>query len=102
MTKDIEANAYVRRNGKWKFRVGLGPRDYFMRCFTLFIIFGMAFWFGAKSPKGKEDRKWLIEFSMVMFVWFTAVHAIAYLPTLIFGSFRGLIRALTGQISHAV
>lgn len=36
-----------------------------------------------------------------MLIWFTAIHAIAYLPSAIFGSFSELCSTLTGRVSHA-
>ena len=84
------------------FRASLGPRDYLARTLTLFVLFLIAYGSSSKTPRGKEDKKWLLDFTIVMFIWFTAVHAIAYVPSRIFGSFGDLWRALTGRISHAV
>jgi len=68
----------------------------------LLVLFLIAFMTHSSNARGKEDKKWLTEFTIVMFIWFTAVHAIAYIPSLIFGSFGDLMGALRGRVSHAV
>lgn len=68
----------------------------------LLVLFLIAWGTKSTAPKGKEDKKWLIDFTLVMLVWFTAVHAIAYVPSLIFGSFSDLMGALRGRVSHAI
>ena len=52
-------------------------------------------------PRHKEDAEWLRDFSLVMLVWFTFFHAMAYLQSNLFGSFEGLMGAITGNLSHA-
>ena len=97
----VDANIYVRRSGAWKFRKGMGLSDYLARCVTLGVLFGIAWFTGTKNPKAREDRKWLLDFTIVMLIWFTAVHALAYLPGMIFGSFKDLMNALWGRASSA-
>ena len=97
----MDANIYVRRAGGWQFREGLGLRDYLARCITLGILFGIAYFTGTKNPKAREDRKWVLDFTIVMLIWFTAVHALAYVPSMIFGSLTEMMNALRGRVSHA-
>ena len=68
----------------------------------LVIIFLIAFLSNPKNPWGREDRDWVIDFALVMMIWFTALHAIAYLPSMIFGGFREMYEAVSGRISHAI
>ena len=83
----VDSNTYVRRSGAWKFRQGMGLSDFLARCVTLGVLFAIAYFTGTKNPKAREDRKWLLDFTIVMLIWFTAIHALAYLPAMIFGSF---------------
>ena len=53
------------------------------------------------TPRGREDKAWLISFCEVMFIWYAAIHAIAYLPSAIFGSFGEMYGAVSGHVSHA-
>ena len=64
-------------------------------------IFLFAFLSSPKNPKGIQDKEWLISFSMVLLIWFTAVHAIAYLPTMIFGGLSGMCEAISGRAVNA-
>ena len=66
---------------------------------TLFLI---AYMSNPGTPRGREDKEWLINFSLVMMMWYTAIHALAYFPSALFGSFSDLMGACTGQVSHAV
>jgi len=94
----VDANVYVRRSGNWQFRNGLGLRDFIARCITLGVLFSIAFFSSTKTPKGREDRKWLIDFTMVMLIWFAAVHTLAYAPSKLFGGFKELSSALLGRV----
>ena len=67
----------------------------------MLVIFLVAFLSNPKTPRGREDKEWLISFSIVMMIWFTAVHAIAYLPSMIFGGFKEMREALFGRVAHA-
>jgi len=61
----------------------------------------MAYVMKPGTPRGREDREWLIIFSLVMMIWFACLHTIAYLPAAIFGGFSDMIAALKGQAGHA-
>lgn len=54
-----------------------------------------------KSPCGIEDKAWLENFSLMMIILFVVIHAMAYLPSAIFGSFTDLINASRGRMSQA-
>jgi len=58
----------------------------------------MALFTKAHSSRGKEDHKWLQDFSIIMIIWFTAVHTLAYAPAQIFGDAKDVWDALWGQM----
>ena len=97
----IDRNKYERRSGAWRFRRGLNLFDYLMRATLLSCFFVIALLSRPVSSKGREDRDWLVQFSMTMLIWFTALHAIAYMPSSVFGSFADLRRSVFGQASYA-
>ena len=97
----IDSNKYIRRTAGWNFRTNMGPKDYLARCLMLVCIFGLAFVSKVTTPKGREDRDWLIEFSMVMFIWYTAIHSLAYIPAMIFNGFGELTASFTGNVAYA-
>ena len=97
---DIEAKKYQRRPAGWHFRTGLGLRDYLARAIVLMMLLVIALFTKPGTPRGREDKEWLVNFSIVMLIWFTCVHTIAYLPGRMFGGFRELVEALNGRISH--
>ncbi len=97
----IDSNKYIRRTAGWNFRRDMGPREYLARCLMLVCIFGIAFLAKVNTPKGREDKDWLIEFSMVMFIWYTAMHSLAYIPAMIFNGFGELTASFTGSVAHA-
>ena len=97
----IDNNKYVRRSGGWNFRRDLGPKEYLMRLTTLAIIFCIAFMSKPGTPRGREDKDWLIEFALVMSIWYTAVHSLAYVPGMVFCGFEELTASLWGGVSHA-
>jgi len=76
----IDSNKYPRRAGGWNFRRDLGPREYIARAVTLMLLFAIAFFVKPHTPRSREDHEWLVEFSLVMLIWYTAVHALAYIP----------------------
>ena len=98
----IEANKYVRRTGKWQFRRGWGVGDFFLRILTLLMLFFISYFAKPGTPRGREDREWLIIFSLTMMIWFAALHVIAYLPATLFGGFSEMTAALRGNVSHAI
>ena len=96
LVKAIEANKYVRRNGAWNFRNGLDLRVLLARICLLLVLFFIAAFTKAGNMRGREDRKWLKDFTLVILIWFVAVHTFAYLPSRIFHSFRELRQAIQG------
>ena len=54
------------------------------------------------TPRSREDREWLLTFSLVMLVFFTVMHAAAYLPSAIFGSLNDMYRAARGYGDYAM
>ena len=73
-----------------------------MRCAVLIGLFFIAYLSKPGTPRGREDREWLILFSLVMMIWFACLHAIAYLPAAIFGGFSDMMGICRGKINHAV
>ena len=69
---------------------------------ALLLLFFIAYFAKPGTPRGREDREWLIIFSLIMIIWFAALHVIAYLPAAIFGGFNEMVSAFTGNVSHAV
>lgn len=69
---------------------------------TLLVLFFIAWFAKPGTPRGREDREWLIVFSLIMIIWFAAMHVIAYLPALLFGGFAEMTAALRGNVSHAI
>jgi len=97
----IDSNKYPRQNQTWVFRSDFGPKEFLYRCLALGGLFFMAYITKPNSPRGREDKEWLESFSVVMILWYTCLHALAYLPSMIFGSFGDLWTACRGQMSHA-
>jgi len=75
--------------------------DYFGRIVVLICLAFIAMLLPADSPRGEKNRKWLVEFSIVMSVWFTAVHALIYLPRMIFTDAKDVWDSLWGHCRHA-
>jgi hypothetical protein len=96
LVAQVDANHYVRRVGKWQFRRDWGVKEFAMRTGTLSMLFCVAFFSKPGTPRGREDREWLITFSLVMIIWFAFLHAIAYLPAAIFGGFSDMIANCRG------
>lgn len=99
---NIESNKYVRRTGQWQFRRDWGVREFLMRCVVLLGLFLIAYMCKPSTPRGREDREWVILFSLVMMIAFACLHAIAYLPAAIFGGFSDMMGICMGRINHAV
>ena len=53
------------------------------------------------TPRGREDKEWLMTFSLMMIILFTALHALAYLPSLVFGGAGEVWGAARGRVAHA-
>ena len=79
MVTNIETQQYERRPGKLKFRKSYGLRDYIFRSLVLGMLFCLAYFPKISSPRHREDAEWLRNFSITMLVWFTFLHAMAYL-----------------------
>ena len=56
----IKQHVYERRPAGMRFRIGYGLHDYFMRLVICMIILGFAYWAKSGTPRGREDRDWLI------------------------------------------
>lgn len=54
------------------------------------------------TPRAREDREWLLTFCLVMLVFFFIMHAMAYLPSAIFGSLTDMTRAARGYGDYAM
>ena len=81
LVTNIENEQYERRPGKMKFRKSFGLRDYIFRCLVLMSLWCIATFPKTTVPRHKEDAEWLRDFSLVMLVWFTFFHAMAYLQS---------------------
>ena len=98
----IDANKYPRQSQTWVFRSDFGPKEFLMRSLALGGLFFLAYTTDPGTPRGREDKEWLESFAVVMILWYVCLHALAYLPSMIFGSFGDLWSACTGQMSHAL
>ena len=85
--RNLENNKYPRRQAGFIFRKNFGLREYLMRVTTLTIVFFFAAAPRMSTPRHREDADWLKSFSLVMIIWFTALHALSYVPGALFGSF---------------
>ena len=102
LVANVDANKYVRRAGKWQFRRDWGVREFALRSATMLGLFFIAYFTKPGTPRGREDREWLIIFSLVMIIWFACLHAIAYFPAAIFGGFSDMVGIVRGRVNHAV
>ena len=102
MIKNIEANTYERRHERWTFRRDFGPKEFLFRVLFLSALFFIAYMSKPGTPRGREDKEWLQNFAIVMMLWYAAIHAIAYLPSMLFGSFSDLMSACRGATNHAI
>ena len=98
---DINANTYERRPGGWNFRNNMGPRDFLLRMLCM-----IALWFYAElampaCPRGREDARWVRDFSIVVILFFIGIHALAYMPTATFGSCSQMWGAVFRGSRHA-
>lgn len=73
-----------------------------MRCGALIGLFFIAYFSKPGTPRGREDREWLITFSLVMVTWFACLHALAYFPSVIFGSVGDMLGVCRGRVNHAL
>lgn len=65
------------------------------------FFFCIAFFPKADVPRHKEDAEWLRDFALVMIVWFTFLHTMAYMSANLFGSFDQMMGSITGNLGHA-
>ena len=92
----------MRREGKWIFRRGFGPKEFFIRAVALVGLFFLAYFSNPRTPTGREDKEWLESFSLVMIAWFAVLESMAYLPSMMFGSFADMCGVVRGRVSHAM
>ena len=98
---NIAENKYPRRQGEWQTRRDFGVREFLFRVVCLTVLYIFAYFTNPKSPCGREDKKWLQTFSIMMILMFAVIHALAYLPSAIFASFSDFVNAVRGRVSHA-
>jgi len=101
IVSSITNHAYERRPAGWHFRIGYAPQDFFFRIIICLVIWAIAFFSKAGTPKGREDRAWLESFGLVMIIFFTSMHAGAYFPSQNFGSFSEMWGASMGRLAHS-
>ena len=49
----------------------------------------------------REDRQWLLNFCLVMIIFYALLHAMSYIPTALFGSMSDMVSAARGYGAHA-
>ena len=101
MVRNIENNKYKRRKAGFTFRKGFGMKDYIARMTVNVVIFLIAYLPKYATPRHREDAQWLQSFALVMMIWFTALHTLAYVPAAIFGSFEEFKSAVFGRLGYA-
>ena len=95
---DISAHAYERgTTEKWHFRNGFGPYEFAPRIGMCMVIWFIAYIAKPKTPRGREDKEWLIAFSLTMMIFFGIIHMLAYLPTMLYHSFSDLWSGALGR-----
>jgi hypothetical protein len=67
--------------GEWEFRRGFGSFEFMVRTISLAVLWIVCYLLEAKSPEGKADRTWLLNFSLLMIIGVSIVHMLAYFPT---------------------
>lgn len=97
----IDENKYVRRQGTWQTRNGYGPRDFLVRVITLSFFLIISYISRPESPRGREDKEWLVTLAIMAVILYAILHALAYLPTALFHGFSDFVHALRGRVSHA-
>ena len=91
----------MKRDPGWNFRRGFGLKDFIVRivfCVTLFCI---VFWTKPGTPRGREDKEWLVTFSLIMIIFFVCIHSIAYFPQSQFTGKAELWDAGVGRIARS-
>ena len=101
LVAQIEQNKYVRRAGAWQFRNDFGPKEFFIRTLMLFTLWAFCYVSHPGTPRGREDKEWVMTFSLVMIIWYTIIHALAYLPSALFGGLSELVGACTERVAYA-
>lgn len=83
----IAQNMYVPKRADWNtLRKNFGPRDFLIRIVSCTLVLILAYGIGAKTPRAREDREWILEFSVVMMLFFAVIHALSFLPANLFNS----------------
>ena len=72
-----------------------------MRMLICFALFFIAWFSNAGTPRGREDREWIVRFSLVMMGFFICMHSLAYFPSQHFGSFGDMWEASAGRVRHS-
>ena len=97
----IDQHKYVPKKSKFNFRKHMGPYDLAIRTGACLMLLGVTYWTRGNTPRAREDREWLLTFSLVMLIFFFIMHTIAYLPSAMFGSCSDMIVAARGMGAYA-
>jgi hypothetical protein len=92
---------YPRPDVKWTFRRNMGPKHMFFRTLACLVLLCFDYLMKGGTPKAREDREWIRDFSFVMIVFFAILHTIAYIPSAMFGSFSDMVNAARGAGEYA-
>ena len=93
---------YVPKRADWNtLRKNFGPRDFLIRIVSCTLVLILAYGIGAKTPRAREDREWILEFSVVMMLFFTVIHTLSFLPAYLFNSPAQVIEGARGLGRYA-
>jgi len=65
------------------------------------LLLGFSYLAKGSTPKAREDREWLITFSLVMLIFFALMHTIAFLPSALFGGISDMVSAAFNAGNYA-
>ena len=80
MFEGIDRNKYVPQRMEIVFRDGYDPMKLVVYMTVTCCLLGLSAMAPAESPKEKMDQSWMINFCIVMLIYFTCLHALAYFP----------------------